>query len=127
MTWPREKSAKETGYERFLEEVLNPKTGEFYPERDNDSRPIKNTGALYFITDIYRIRRADGSEFLYTNGRVDAFNSIGDPVNRSISKPEIWSKTNFNYRTEFNDKTKQLEKVYLVHLQLPQQRTHINS
>jgi hypothetical protein len=42
MTWPRLKSSKETGYERFLEEVINPKTGEFYPERDSDGRSIKN-------------------------------------------------------------------------------------
>jgi hypothetical protein len=111
MTWPREKSVKQTGYERFLEEVINPKTGEFYAQKDDDGRPIKNTGALYLITDIYRIRRADGSEFLYTKGRVDAFNSLGDPVNHSISKPELWTKTNFSYKTEYNDKTKQMEKV----------------
>jgi hypothetical protein len=30
MTWPREKSVKQTSYESFLEEVINPKTGEFY-------------------------------------------------------------------------------------------------
>jgi hypothetical protein len=111
MTWPRLKSATETGYKRFLEEVINPKTGEYYPQRDEDNRVIKNTGATYYITDIYRLRRADNTEFLYTKGRVDAFNSLGDPVNHSISKPELWSKTNFNYKTEFNDKTNQLEKV----------------
>jgi hypothetical protein len=106
MTWPREKSGKETAYERFLEEALDPKNGEFYPQKDEDNRAIKNTGATYFITDIYRIRRADGSEFLYTKVRVDAFNSIGDSITHSISKPEIWTKTNFNYKTEYNDKTK---------------------
>jgi hypothetical protein len=110
-TWPREKSGKETAYERFLEEVINPKTGEFYPERDNDGRSIKGTGATYYITDIYRIRRADGSEYLYTKGRVDAYNSLGDPVNHSTSKPETWTKTNFSYKTEWNEKTKQPEKV----------------
>jgi hypothetical protein len=110
-TWPRMKSSKETGYERFLEEVINPKTGEFYPEKDQDNRSIKNTGATYYITDIYRLRRADGSEYLYSKGRVDAFNSLGDPVNHAIGKPELWTKTNFNYKTEYNDKTKQMEKV----------------
>jgi len=111
MSWPRLKSTTELGYEKFLEEVINPKTGEFYPQNDNDNRAIKGTGASYFITDIYRIRRADGSEYLYGKGIVDAFNSLGDPVNLSISKPEIWSKTNFSYGIEYNDKTKQLEKV----------------
>jgi hypothetical protein len=111
MTWPREKSGKETAYERFLEEALNPKNGEFYPQKDEDGRSIKNTGAMYYITDIYRIRRATGEEFLYTKGRIDAFNSLGDPISHSTSKPEIWTKTNFNYKTEYNDKTKQMEKV----------------
>jgi hypothetical protein len=111
MSWPRLKSTVEISYESFLEETINPKTGEFYPEKDNDGRAIKGTGVTYYIANIYRIRRADGSEFLYTKGRVDAYNSLGDPVSRSISKPEIWSKTNFSYKMKFNDKTNQMEKV----------------
>lgn len=111
MTWPREKSSRETSYEQFLEETINPKTGEFYPQKDEDNRAIKNTGATYYITDIYRLRRADGSEYLYTKGRVDAFNSLRDPVNHAIGKPELWTRTNFSYKTEYNDKTKQMEKV----------------
>lgn len=110
LTWPREKSVKQTSYESFLEEAINLKTGEFYPQKDQDNHSIKNTGALYFYTDIYRIRRADGTEFLYTKGKVYAYNSPGDPIDHFISKPEIWTKTNFNYKTEYNDKTKQMEK-----------------
>lgn len=111
LTWPREKSVKQTSYEEFLEEAINPNTGEFYPQKDNDNRAIKGTGATYYITDIYRIRRADSSEYLYTKGKVYAFNSPGDPIDHFISKPESWTKTNFNYKTEYNDKTKQMEKV----------------
>ena len=69
MTWPREKSVKETSYEHFLEEVINQKTGQFYPQI-KDKIPIKGTGATYYITDIYRLRRASGEEFLYTKGIV---------------------------------------------------------
>jgi hypothetical protein len=104
LTWPRLKSVKELGYETFLEEVINPKSGEFYPQKD-DGRSIKGTGATYYITDICCIKRAEGSEFLYTKGIVYAWNSLGDPITHSISKPEIWTKTNFNYKTELNDKT----------------------
>jgi len=111
MTWPRLKSSRETSYERFLEEVINPKTGDFYPQKDDDNRAIKGTGATYFITDIYRIRRADGSEFLYTKGKVYAYNSLGDPIDHFISKPELYTKTIFSYKTEYDDKTKQMEKV----------------
>jgi len=94
MTWPREKSGEETAYERFLDETVDPKTG-----------------ALYYITDIYRLRRASGEEFLYSKGRVDAFDSLGNPVNHSILKPEIWTRTNFKYKTDVNEKTKQIEEV----------------
>lgn len=104
------KTGTETAYERFLDETVNPKTGEFYPEI-KDKIPLPKTGALYYITDIYRIRRATGEEFLYTKGRVYAFNSLGDPKTHSILKPEIWTKTNFSYKTEWNEKTKQPEKV----------------
>ena len=111
MTWPREKGSRETAYELFLEEVINPKTGEYFPERDASGAAIKNTGLTYYITDITRIKRGDGSEFLYTKGIALAYNSLGDPVTHFISKPEIWTRTNFSYKTEFNDKTRQLEKV----------------
>ena len=40
-----------------------------------------------------------------------AFDSRGNPINHSISKPETWLKTNFSYRTEYNEKTKQLDEV----------------
>lgn len=111
MSWPREKPTKELSYEQFLDEIFNPKTAEFYPKKDTDNRAIPRTGATYFITDIYRIRRADSSEFLYSKGKVNAFNSFGDPITHSISIPEIWTKTCFDYKTEFNDKTKQLVKI----------------
>jgi hypothetical protein len=84
--------------------VINPKNAEFYPQPDDNGTAVKNTEASYFITAIYRLRRADGSEYLYTKGRVDAYNSLGHPVNHSISMPEIWTKTIFIYKTKFNDK-----------------------
>lgn len=111
ITWPREKSVKQTSYEAFIEEAINPKTGEFYPQKDQDNRSIKGTGATYYVTDIYRLRRADCSEYLYSKGKVYAYNSLGDPIDHFISKPESRTKTNFNYKTEYNDKTKQMERV----------------
>lgn len=110
ITWPREKSAKESAYEIFLQDVLNPKTGEFYPQKDENGLVVKDTGCTYYITDIYRTRKATGEEYLFTKGIAYAFNSLGDPINHSISKPELWTKVIF-YKTEYNDKTKQMEKV----------------
>ena len=111
LTWPREKSIKQSSYEQFLSDAINSDIGEYYPEKSESGVAVKNTGATYYITDIYRIRRGDGSEFLYTKGKVYAFDTHGDSINHFISKPEMWTKTNFSYKTEYNDKTKQMEKV----------------
>ena len=67
-TWPRLKSVKESSYEQFLSDAINADTGKFYPQKDEDNRSIKGTGALYLYTDIYRLRRSDGSEYLYSKG-----------------------------------------------------------
>ena len=110
-TRPHEKSTKQLAYERFLEESINEKTGEFYPKRDENGVAKKDTGCTYFINTIYRIRTPDASEYLYTKRRAEAYNSLGDKITHSISMPEIWTKVIFSYKTEYNDKTKQMEKV----------------
>jgi hypothetical protein len=61
----RWKGAKETGYEHFVEEVINPRTGDFYPERDNDGGSIRGTGATYYITDIYLYHENKKINFYY--------------------------------------------------------------
>jgi len=108
-TWPRQKTVNETKYERFLEQVIND-AGEFYPQKDDSGAAIKNTGCYYYITDIIRVKRPDNSEFLVTKGRADAWNRLGDPVSLFISKPETWKKTNFSYKTKWNEKAGGLEK-----------------
>ena len=56
--------------------VQNPDTGRFYNKRDNDGNVIKGTGPKHIIKQIVRVRRKDGSEFLYSNGYVPGIQCI---------------------------------------------------
>jgi hypothetical protein len=44
-TFPRPIPANQRVYESWLEKVVNPSTGDYYPQRDQDGAPIKGTGA----------------------------------------------------------------------------------
>ena len=41
-----------------------------------------------------------------------AWSSLGNPLKQSITTPEIWTKTNFDYLTKWNDKSNQLEREF---------------
>jgi hypothetical protein len=109
LTWPKPIDVLENSYSAFLERVVNSKH-QFYPQKDEDNRAIPNTGAYRTVRSIVRIKRADDSEFLLSKGDIHAFDSLGDEVKFYISYPEKWTRTLFTYKTEWNDKTKQLEK-----------------
>ena len=111
-SWPlnRELELKERIYNEFVEKVVNEKTNHFYPQKDEDNRAIPNTGAYKTIRSIVRIKRNDDSEYLLSKGDIHAFNSLGDQVKFYVSYPERWNKPLWNYTTQWNDKTKQLEK-----------------
>ena len=81
-------------------------------ERTMGEPPIKNTGCNYYINAIYRVRRVPGEEFLFTKGMAYAWSSLGNPLKQSITTPEIWTKTNFNYLTKWNEKANQLEREF---------------
>jgi hypothetical protein len=73
-------SAIENSYQRHLTSAPTLRSA-LYPATNNTNAVcILGTGATYYITDIYRLRRADGSEYLYTKGRVNAYNSLGDHI-----------------------------------------------
>ena len=114
LSYPREKPGKQTAYERFLEDAVDSKTGEFYPQRESDGRtPIKNTGCNYYINAIYRVRRADSEKNFYSL-REWLMPGVHWEIHSrlSITTPEIWTKTNFDYLTKWNDKSNQLEREF---------------
>jgi hypothetical protein len=105
--WPRDKPVSQITYENWLVKVVNKRTGEFYQKKDRQTGAlVEGTGARYIINVICRVRDAKGkNEYLYSKGRLEGYNETGWPEKMSISWPEVWNKTEFNYERNYNEKT----------------------
>jgi hypothetical protein len=109
-TWPYTKSVEEIVYEGWVERVTN-KKNQFNPQKDEDNRAIPDKGAYRTIRSIIRIKRPDSSEYLITKSDLIGFDSLGDMVRLYVSSNcDKWNKQSFVYKTEWNDRSKQLEK-----------------
>jgi hypothetical protein len=103
--WPHDKPTEQIAYENWLEKVVNPDTKEYYPARNKEGNPIKGTGAKHTIGQIIRLRRKDGKEFLYSLGECLGYDALGNVVDLSCAKPEMWTKTLFNYERRYDERT----------------------
>src|SRR4030095_9158029 len=52
ITYPYVKSTFETAYETWIEKVVNEKSRRFFPQKDEDSRAVPNTGAYRTVRAI---------------------------------------------------------------------------
>lgn len=67
--WPFAKSVMQLSYEKWLEKVVNVKTGDFYLKKDKDGIAVKGTGARYIVTVITRVKdHKTKKEYLYSKG-----------------------------------------------------------
>lgn len=104
--WPYPKSVAQLAYERWLEKVVNKKTGDFYPKKDRDGIAVKGTGARYIINTITRIRDPKTKkEYLTSKGTLSGYNSSGRPEKISIAWPEKWTRSLFNYERSYDEKS----------------------
>ncbi len=82
--WPRVKPVTERVYEMFYSKIVDPISQTYYPERDSQGNIIEPSDgkprARQIISDIIRLKHADGNEYLYTNGILVGFNSFGSIV-----------------------------------------------
>lgn len=66
--WPRNKPMEQIVFERyFLDRVVDPDSGHYYPKRDKDGLPVRTPGVdnpRYVVNTIIRIKRPDNTEFL---------------------------------------------------------------
>ena len=103
-TWPRLKPMEQIVYENWLDTVVNPQTGDWYPQRDKEGNPVKNTGGKYLVSVITRVK--DGKEeFLLSKGFLKGFDASGEEVKKWVAWPEKWTKTNFTWKKTINEKT----------------------
>ena len=110
--WPRIKPIAQIAYEQyFLEKVLDPDSGHYYPKRDNNGLPVKTPdNPRYVVNTIYRIKRADNSEYLYSKGNLISYDGLGDEVKFYVSMPEKYLLTNFIYEKDWDPKRKTIVK-----------------
>jgi len=110
--WPRLKNGNEIAYENWLNRVINPVTGEWFPKRDKYGNPVKNTGGRYLVSVITRIK-VGRSEHLCSKGNLLGFDAAGEEVKLWCYYPEKWTKTNFTWKKTINEKTMTFDTVCL--------------
>jgi hypothetical protein len=101
-TWPRDVPQEQIQYEGWLKKITDPDTGEYYHQRDKDGNIIKGTGPKHVIRQIVRFRTSDDKEVLWSSGYLIGFNDVGDPVSQACQQPEVYQKTGFLWKKEYD-------------------------
>lgn len=93
--------------ELFYAKVMNPETNTFYQISDlpseyrklgkNRKYPVRQ------VLQIYRIKRADGTEWLKSRGRLVGLDKAGNEVEHSFVDPEMFYKPVTRYEFRKND------------------------
>lgn len=114
---------QERDHKNWLRQVQDPKTKLFYKlskeefEYDEDGKPIPETRKLtqvepYFeIIQIIRLKRRNGSEYLYTRGLLYGYTPLQNIVTHNFDEPEVWNETHFMHRTQNNPKDGTLQDI----------------
>jgi hypothetical protein len=112
--WPRLIPTDQRCYqEHFLDKIVDPETGYYYPKRDAEGKPVKTTPdniPKHTINTIIRLKRKDNSEYLLSKGHLTGHDGFGEPIRHYVPWPERWYKTNFNYEKDFDPKRKAIVK-----------------
>jgi hypothetical protein len=103
--YPHDKPIAQISDENWLEQVVNPDSKEFYHARNKEGNEIKGITAKHIVTQIIRLRRKDGSEFLYSLGELRAYDAFGNIVPCTCAKPEMWTRTLFNHVRVYDQRT----------------------
>jgi hypothetical protein len=90
--WPYDTPVAERAHKEWLKLVVDPSSEEFYKSTTGDL-------PQYTINQIVRVKRGDGSEFLYSIGQVKGYNMYGDPVVTDVREPEAYEQAIFLHET----------------------------
>jgi hypothetical protein len=105
----RLKPISQITWEKFYSSIVEPTTGEFYPEKNIRGQPIEPSDggprARVIISQIIRLKSVTGEEYLYTLGNIYGFNSLGVLVSYPYSKKEVFTKTFFKKNRMFDSKS----------------------
>ena len=115
-SWPRIKSPLERVWEKFYSSIVEPFSGDFYPERDLQGGVIEPSDggprARYIVSQIIRLKSVNGQEYLYSTGTIFGFNGLGALISFPCYKPETFMRTFFDKERSYDTKTGRIvEKV----------------
>jgi hypothetical protein len=105
--WPYQKGIDEQRYETFITSAINPETNEPYGPKDDEGNAITvDKKITYTIKNIYRVKLSNSNtQVLMTQGTLEGWDALGNPVSIPLQFPEQWSKTIFKFdRVYDNDK-----------------------
>jgi hypothetical protein len=107
--FPRLKPVKQRVWEKFYSSIVEPTSGEFYPERDLQGNIIVPSDggprARTIISKIVRLKSISGEEYLYSIGNIYGFNSLGVLQSYPYYKKEVFKKTFFRKNRFFDSKS----------------------
>ena len=110
--FPYIRNLDERVYDRFISDVVDPTTNQFYPPRDDYGTPLSlpdnGPNCRHVVTSIIRIRLVDGTEKLYTLGQLIGYDSFGMRRSLAADRCETYAKTIFGYDRKYDNKTKKI-------------------
>jgi len=134
--YPIPENAAKNSYEKWKADVCDPRTGEFYKgkrteiEYDDDgnkkAEKTIETEPYFTRTQIVRIRRLNGAEYLYSRGIIAGFTQLGTEKTTDFQEPENWTETLFRRENRFIPKENRYREVVIgptgreiIHYTLP--------
>lgn len=142
--WPYPSNAEENDHKKWLDQVQDPITKQFYTgkdtlvEYDNDGKEIPTTKKIiekfpsFTINQIVRERTRDGKEYLYSRGQLHGFTTYGTQVDTSFQEPEKWVQWVFAHHMEYIPRENRHKEVCdgtsgsIIHWTLPFNEDNVN-
>lgn len=113
--WPRFKPVEQIGWEKFYTRIIDPVTGKPYEQRDSKGTEVQQPDGLgpvrHYVRMIIRYKDYNEKEYLLTSGNAYGFSSLGECVSYPIHRPESYTKTLFDSRKSFDNKTQSFSEV----------------
>lgn len=113
--WPRFKPIEQIGYEKFCSRIIDPFTQKPYEQRDSKGTEVQQPDGLgpvrYYVRMIILYKDYNEKLYLLTSGNVYGFSSLGECVSYHVHRPESYTKTIFDSRKNFDNKTQSFSEV----------------
>lgn len=106
-SWQKPFDINEKRYNDFITAAINPETNEPYGPKDDEGNAIvidKDKKITYTIKNIYRVKLSNSNtQIIKTQGTLEGWDALGNPISVPLQFPEQWSKTIFKYERTYDN------------------------